>query len=67
MIILKLKSKQKITIDSINDNDIFDENSIKLIYSIGSKGFVLTSDNNNVYVVKIINIYSENIPNEKNY
>ncbi len=58
--------KQKITIDSINDKDIFDENSIKLIYSIGSKGFVLTSDiNNNVYVVKIINIYSENIPNEK--
>ena len=58
--------KQKITINSINDKDIFDENSIKLIYSIGSKGFVLTSDiNNNVYVVKIINIYSENIPNEK--
>ncbi len=48
---------KNINIKSINENDLFDSDSIKLIYSLPEKSFVIvTDDKKNIHVAKIINI-----------
>ena len=49
-------------IDSINDDSIFDESSIKLIYSFQKNNFLLISDKNrNIYMSKIKKIDAKNL------
>ena len=49
---------QNIMINGINDDDKFDSDSIKLIYSLPKKSFTLiTSKENKIYLAKIKNIY----------
>ncbi len=44
-------------IKSIHENDLFDTDSIKLIYSLPKESFVLVTDNEkNIHIAKIINI-----------
>ena len=48
---------KNIKIKSINENDLFDSDSIKLIYSLPEKSFVIvTDDKKNIHIAKIINI-----------
>ncbi len=59
---LKIESTE---INSINDETIFDLNSIKLLYTIPKNNYTLTSDkNNNIYVVKIKNVDEEKLVKE---
>ena len=52
----------KNAINSINDNNKFEENSVKMIYSLPVNSFTLVSDkNDNIYLVKISDIVDENI------
>jgi len=54
------KEIQKTTINSINDNNKFSIESIKLIYSLPEKSFVLINDPlNNIYLVYIKEIINE--------
>tara|TARA_B100001741_G_scaffold307365_1_gene302106 strand:+ start:1138 stop:2553 length:1416 start_codon:yes stop_codon:yes gene_type:complete len=67
---LKISSGQdnikKITIDSINNNKKFDNESTKLIYSLPINSFVLVTDaKNNIYLAKIINIYTKSLSEDK--
>ena len=57
----------KITkITSIDDNDKFDTDSVKLIYSMPKDSFLLITDNNkDIYLAKIIDILYEHL-SEKN-
>ena len=49
-------------VNSINDNSIFEANSVKLLYSLPVNNFLLMSDiNKNIYVVKIKNIEFNNL------
>ena len=49
-------------INSVNDTNIFDKDSINLIYSLPNKSFVLVTDENNkIYLAKINNISTENL------
>ena len=49
-------------INSIKDTDKFTQDSISLLYSLGVNNFSLVSDKkNNVYLVKIKNIYENNL------
>ncbi len=51
-----------IVINSVNDTNIFDKDSINLIYSLPNKSFVLVTDENNtIYLAKINNISIENL------
>ena len=57
-----------ISLNSINDHDTFEENSVKILYSLPINSFTLVSDKNNeIYLVKVINSkdnpYSENDDN----
>ena len=53
---------EQIQLDSIIDNNKFDINSIKLLYSMPINSYVLISDNKkNIYVTKIIKFYEDNI------
>ena len=57
-----------ISLNSINDHDTFEENSVKILYSLPINSFTLVSDKDNeIYLVKIINSkdkpYSENDDN----
>ena len=53
---------EQIQLDSIRDNNKFDINSIKLLYSMPINSYVLISDNKkNIYVAKIIKFYEDNI------
>ena len=53
-----------ISLKSIADNEFFSNDSIKLIYSMPNKSFLLTADKkNNIYLVYINNIISKNITN----
>ena len=59
---------KNISLRSINDNNIFEANSVKLLYSLPINSFTLVSDKDNeIYLVKIINSknnpYSENDDN----
>ena len=54
--------KEKTQINSIEDEKIFTNNSIKLIYSMSQNSFGLVNDeNDNIYIVKIVGINNENI------
>ena len=47
-------SIQNVTLGSINDSEIFDENSVKILYSLPIKSFTLISDKDtNIYLIKI--------------
>mgnify|MGYP001204727483 CR=1 FL=1 len=53
---------EQIQLDSIRDNNKFDMNSIKLLYSMPINSYVLISDNKKkIYVAKIIKFYEDNI------
>ena len=57
-----------ISLNSIKDHDTFEENSVKILYSLPINSFTLVSDKNNeIYLVKVINSkdnpYSENDDN----
>ncbi|MDB3904526.1 SurA N-terminal domain-containing protein [Candidatus Pelagibacter sp.] len=57
-----------ISLNSINDHNTFEENSVKILYSLPINSFTLVSDKDNeIYLVKIINSkdkpYSENDDN----
>ncbi len=55
------------TIDSINDDKIFDKDSIKLLYSLPKNSFVLITDmNNKIYFANIKNIYTKNLSKDVN-
>ena len=58
-------TKDKITnlkIKSINDTNKFTVDSVNLLYSLNLNSFSLVSDkNNNIYLVKIKNIYENNL------
>ena len=55
---------KNITINSLIDDKVFDKESLKLIYSLPEKSFVLiTNAENNIFVAKINNIYSKNLLN----
>ena len=51
------------TIKSLDDNSIFDKDSVSLIYSLPENSFVLlTNDNNKIFLAKINKIYTKNLP-----
>ena len=51
-----------LNINSINDSNKFTSDSIKVLYSLGKNNFSLISDKkNNIYLVKIKNIYESNL------
>ena len=53
---------KSITIKSLNDDKIFDKESINLIYSLPEKSFVLITDtNNSIFLAKINNIFITNL------
>ena len=53
---------KKIKLDSINDTKKFDTDSVKLLYAMPKKSFLLIADEEkNIYVAKIIESYYENI------
>jgi len=54
-------------LNSINDNNKFEENSVKLLYSMPINSFVLISDQKkNIYLAKIKKIYEYNINKDSN-
>jgi peptidyl-prolyl cis-trans isomerase D len=59
---------KNISLNSINDNNTFEANSVKILYSLPINSFTLVSDKDNeIYLVKVINSkknsYSENDEN----
>ena len=59
---LSNNNSSKIQIESINDNKKFSIDSVKYLYSKSKNDFILMSDNEkNIYLAKIINITYENI------
>ncbi len=59
---LSNNNSSKIQIESINDNKKFSIDSVKYLYSKSKNDFILISDNEkNIYLAKIINISYENI------
>ena len=45
---------QYLTINSINDHDVFERNSVKILYSLPENSFTLVNDKDNeIYIVKI--------------
>tara|TARA_Y100000590_G_C15656372_1_gene990799 strand:+ start:59 stop:1480 length:1422 start_codon:yes stop_codon:yes gene_type:complete len=53
---------QSVTLKNINDVEIFDNDSIKLIYSLPKESFVLiTGDKNKIFLAKVKNIYLDNL------
>ena len=53
---------QTIKINSINDKNIFEVNSVKLLYSLSKNSFSLVADNqNNIYLAKIKNLEAKNL------
>ena len=51
------------TIKSLEDNSIFDKDSVSLIYSLPENSFVLlTNDNNKIFLAKVNKIYTKNLP-----
>ena len=56
---------KNISLNSINDHDTFEVNSVKILYSLPINSFTLVGDKDNeIYLVKIIN--SKNNPYTKN-
>ncbi len=63
---------KNVTINNINDKEIFDEDSVKLIYSLPNKSFVLiTGNNNKIFLANLKNIYTKDLvkndPKTKEY
>jgi len=59
-----IKSKN---IKSVNENDLFDSESLKLIYSLPKDSFVLvTDDKKNIHIAKIINISFKQLDKNSN-
>ena len=57
-------SKEYLTINSIKDNDKFEANSVKMLYSLPLNSYTLVNDKENkIYLVKLINS-KKNIFNE---
>ncbi len=60
-----VKNKENINsiiINSITDDSLFDETSLKLIYELPKNSFVMVSNtNNNIFLAKIINVTYENL------
>ena len=60
---------KKVSLNSINDDNTFEANSVKILYSLPINSFSLVSDKDNeIYLVKIVN--SKNNPyneNDQNY
>ena len=55
-------SIEKIKLNSINDNNKFEINSIKILYSLTINDFTLVADDkNNIYVAKIVKYEEKNI------
>ena len=49
-------SKEYLTINSIRDNDRFEANSVKILYSLPLNSYTLVNDKENkIYLVKLIN------------
>ena len=54
-----------IKINGIKDNDKFDNDSVKLIYSLPKNNFTLITDKNNkIYLAKIKGIYEKDLPKD---
>ena len=48
-------SKEYLSISSINDNDKFEANSVKMLYSLPINSFTLVNDKENrIYLVKLV-------------
>ena len=59
--------KKYLTINSIEDNKIFEKNSIEILYSLPINSFTLIADKkNNVFVAKVINYEEKNITKSSN-
>ena len=43
-------NKQYLTINSINDNDKFETNSVKMLYSLPINSFTLVNDKENKFI-----------------
>ena len=57
-----LQNIQNIIISSLDDDKVFDKESIKLIYSLPINSFLLITDSNNkIFLAKINNIFTENL------
>jgi peptidyl-prolyl cis-trans isomerase D len=55
------ESIQSLTLDSINDNTMFESNSVKILYSLPLNSFTLVSDEErNIYLIKIKNSSQKN-------
>jgi len=49
-------SKEYLTINSITDNDRFEANSVKILYSLPLNSYTLVNDKENkIYLVKLVN------------
>ena len=58
---------KKITINSINDDNFFTKDSIKLLYSLPENNFLLMSDkDNNIYLSKIETVITNNLSKNDN-
>ena len=62
-------SIKNLILNSINDDTIFDNNSVKILYSLPLKSFTLISDEEkNIYLIKIKNSSQNNFnKNDENY
>ena len=60
---------KNVEIKSINDNIKFNKDSIKYLYTLSKNNFAIIGDKkNNVYLIKIINIITDNISkNSENF
>jgi len=57
------KNIENITINEITDDDKFDTDSVKLIYSLTKESFILITDKENkIYLAKIKNIHYDDLP-----
>jgi peptidyl-prolyl cis-trans isomerase D len=52
---MSANSREYISLNSINDNNTFEANSVKMLYSLPINSFTLVNDKNNkIYLVKIV-------------
>ena len=57
---------KNITLDNISDYKKFDESSVKLIYELPKKSFILVTDQENkIYLAKIKNVYFNELNKDK--
>ena len=56
------------TINSIEDNSLFSQNSIKLLYSLPINSFTLVNDdNNNIFLTKILKSETKSLNNDETF